>query len=98
MIYCLYEEAVHLQATARSRGYSLASTPCWVVPLGLNMCVERFDKHEDTSQNSLMTHLTTLRHSEEWLGEQPVVPQQQAIRDFIAAKKRSSVKPGSARS
>ena len=52
-----------------------------------NMCVERFDKHEDTSQNSLMKNLTTLRHSEEWLGEQPVVPQQQAIRDFIAAKK-----------
>lgn len=34
-----------------------------------------------------MTHLTTLRHSEEWLGEQPVVPQQQVIRDFITAKK-----------
>lgn len=52
-----------------------------------NMCVERFDKREDTSQTTLMKNLTTLRHSEEWLGEQPVVPQQQAIRDFNAAKK-----------
>lgn len=52
-----------------------------------NICVARFDKWEDTSQTSLMKHLTSLRHSEEWLGEQPVVPQQQVIRDFIAAKK-----------
>lgn len=52
-----------------------------------NMCVERFNKCEDTSQTALMKHLTTLRHSEEWLGEQPVVPQQQTIRDFITAKK-----------
>lgn len=51
-----------------------------------NMCVERFDKREDTSQTALMNNLTTLRHSEEWLGEQPVVPQQQTIRDFISAK------------
>ena len=52
-----------------------------------NMCVERFNNREDTSQTSLMKHLTSLRHSEEWLGEQPVVPQQQTIRDFNAAKK-----------
>lgn len=60
-----------------------AGTCRWV----WNMCVTRFDKWEDTSQTSLMKHLTSLRHSEEWLGEQPVVPQQQAIRDFITAKK-----------
>lgn len=52
-----------------------------------NMCVTRFDNWEDTSQTALMKQLTSLRHSEEWLGEQPVVPQQQVIRDFIAAKK-----------
>lgn len=52
-----------------------------------NMCVERFNNREDTSQTSLMKNLTTLRHSKEWLGEQPVVPQQQVIRDFISAKK-----------
>lgn len=52
-----------------------------------NMCVERFNNREDTSQTTLMKHLTLLRHSEEWLGEQPVVPQQQTIRDFITAKK-----------
>ena len=52
-----------------------------------NMCVERFNNREDTSQTTLMKHLTSLRHSEEWLGEQPVVPQQQTIRDFHAAKK-----------
>lgn len=60
-----------------------AGTCRWV----WNMCVERFDKREDTSQTSLMKHLTSLRHSESWLGEQPVVPQQQVIRDFISAKK-----------
>ena len=52
-----------------------------------NMCVERFNNREDTSHTALMKHLTSLRHSEEWLGEQPVVPQQQTIRDFHAAKK-----------
>ena len=52
-----------------------------------NMCVERFNNREDTSHTALMKHLTTLRHSEVWLGEQPVVPQQQTIRDFNAAKK-----------
>ena len=52
-----------------------------------NMCVERFNNREGTSQTSLMKNLTTLRHSEAWLGEQPVVPQQQVIRDFISAKK-----------
>lgn len=51
-----------------------------------NMCVERFNNREDTSHTALMKHLTTLRHSEVWLGEQPVVPQQQTIRDFISAK------------
>lgn len=51
-----------------------------------NMCVERFNKREDTSQSSLMRHLTELRHTEEWLGKQPVVPQQQVVRDLIAAK------------
>lgn len=51
------------------------------------MCVERFNNREGTSQTSLMKNLTTLRHSEAWLGEQPVVPQQQVIRDFISAKK-----------
>ena len=60
-----------------------AGTCRWV----WNMCVERFDKWEDTSQTALMKHLTSLRHSEPWLGEQPVVPQQQVIRDFISAKK-----------
>lgn len=52
-----------------------------------NMCVERFNNREDTSHTTLMKNLTTLRHSKEWLGEQPVVPQQQTIRDFHAAKK-----------
>lgn len=52
-----------------------------------NTCVERFNTRADTSQTSLMKHLTSLRHSETWLGEQPVVPQQQVIRDFITAKK-----------
>lgn len=51
-----------------------------------NMCVERFNNREDTSHAALMKHLTTLRHSEVWLEEQPVVPQQQTIRDFISAK------------
>ena len=51
-----------------------------------NMCVERFNNREDTSHTALMKHLTTLRHSEVWLGEQPVVPQQQTIRAFISAK------------
>lgn len=60
-----------------------AGTCRWV----WNMCVDRFNKREDTSQTSLMKHLTTLRHGEEWLGEQPVVPQQQTIRDFISARK-----------
>lgn len=50
------------------------------------MCVERFNNREDTAQSTLMKLLTELRHSEPWLGEQPVVPQQQVIRDFTAAK------------
>lgn len=60
-----------------------AGTCRWV----WNMCVERFNNREDTSQTFLMKHLTSLRHSEGWLGEQPSVPQQQIIRDFITAKK-----------
>lgn len=60
-----------------------AGTSRWV----WNMCVEHFNKREDTSQTSLMKHLTILRHNEMWLSEQPVVPQQQTIRDFITAKK-----------
>ena len=59
---------------------------CWVVPLGVEHVCRTLHR-EDTSHTALMKHLTTLRHSEAWLGEQPVVPQQQTIRDFITAKK-----------
>ena len=56
--------------------------------VGYGICVLNvFNDREDTSQTALMNNLTTLRHSGEWLGEQPVVPQQQVIRDFVSARK-----------
>ncbi len=56
--------------------------------VGYGICVLNvFNDREDASQTPLMKHLTTLRHSGEWLGEQPVVPQQQVIRDFVSARK-----------
>lgn len=51
-----------------------------------NQCVERFTKHLDTSQTVLHRLLTQWRADHEWLAAQPVVPQQQIIRDFVAAK------------
>ena len=59
-----------------------AGTCRWV----WNQCVDRFNDKDDTSQNALIKNLTALRKEHEWLREQPLVPQQQAIRDFIAAK------------
>lgn len=51
-----------------------------------NICVARFNEREDTNQKTLNTLLTTLRHNIDWLGEHPVVPQQQLIRDFGATR------------
>ncbi|GAA2036460.1 RNA-guided endonuclease TnpB family protein [Yaniella flava] len=51
-----------------------------------NQCVERFTKHQDTSQTVLHRLLTKWRSENSWLTAQPVVPQQQIIRDFVAAK------------
>ena len=52
-----------------------------------NQCVEAFNKHENTNQTSLMKQVTTWRKEHTWLSDQPVVPQQQIVRDFITAKK-----------
>lgn len=60
-----------------------AGTCRWV----WNECVKRLENRESTTQTNLMRHLTELRRSTDWLGSQPVVPQQQVIRDFIVARK-----------
>lgn len=52
-----------------------------------NQCVEAFNEHEPTGQTSLMRQVTTWRKEHNWLRDQPVVPQQQAVRDFTFAKK-----------
>ena len=52
-----------------------------------NQCVEAFNKHENTNQTLLMRQVTTWRKEHTWIGDQPVVPQQQIVRDFIFAKK-----------
>ena len=52
-----------------------------------NQCVEAFNKHENTNQTSLMKQVTTWRKEHIWLSDQPVVPQQQVVRDFVTAKK-----------
>ena len=52
-----------------------------------NQCVEVFNKYEPTGQTTLMKQVTTWRKEHTWLSDQPVVPQQQVIRDFISAKK-----------
>ena len=52
-----------------------------------NQCVEAFNKHENTNQTSLMKQVTAWRKEHIWLSDQPVVPQQQVVRDFVTAKK-----------
>lgn len=52
-----------------------------------NQCVEAFNKYEPTGQTFLMKQVTAWRKEHDWLRDQPVVPQQQVVRDFITAKK-----------
>ena len=52
-----------------------------------NQCVEAFNKYEPTGQTALMKQVTAWRKEHTWLSDQPVVPQQQVVRDFISAKK-----------
>ena len=52
-----------------------------------NQCVEAFNKRENTNQTSLMKQVTAWRKEHTWLSDQPVVPQQQVIRDFTYARK-----------
>ena len=59
-----------------------AGTCRWV----WNRCVAAFNEGEVANQTSLMKRLTADRRHHDWLSSQPVVPQQQAIRDFLTAR------------
>lgn len=60
-----------------------ASASRWV----WNKCVELFNNKQPTGQKTLFQQLTQWRKEHPWLGELPVTPQQQTIRDFGEARK-----------
>ncbi len=52
-----------------------------------NQCVELFNNYEDTNENHLMRQITTWRREHTWVGEKPLVCQQQMVRSFTSAKR-----------
>ena len=61
-----------------------------------NVCVAAFRDKRPSSNKELSRELTKLRREHEWLRDGSVVPQQQAVRDFVRARDRffDSVKAG----
>src|SRR5699024_9025844 len=66
------------------------------VRFGWNGCVAAFRDKRPSSNKELSRQLTLLRREHGWLREGSVVPQQQAVRDFVRARDRffDSVKTG----